>query len=81
MKIGDRVAWTSQAKGYAKKKEGIIIQVIPAQQSPFPYPKHYGGGSWRDHESYIVDCRKSPERKPDTYWPIVSKLVLLEPAK
>lgn len=73
-KVGDIVQWSSQAGAYWKSKIGVITQVVPAQELPTPLPKHYGGGSWRNHESYVVDCRASERHKPNTYWPVVSKL-------
>jgi hypothetical protein len=74
MKVGDEVTWTSQAGGSAKRKKGVIVQVVAARSMPEPLPKHYGGGMWRDHESYVVDCRKSLTHAPNTYWPVASKL-------
>lgn len=33
-RVGDQVAWKSQAGGYAKEKYGTVIVLVPAQNSP-----------------------------------------------
>ena len=72
--LGDVVTWRSQARGSFRRKKGVVVHIVPPKHMPFPYPKHYGGGDCRDHESYVVDCNESANRKPNTYWPRVSAL-------
>lgn len=73
-KVGDKVEWSSQANASWKSKIGTVVQVVPAKTFPKPLPKRYGGGDVRNHESYVVDIRPSERHKPNTYWPVASKL-------
>lgn len=76
MNVGDKVTWTSQSQGSAKKKDGVVVEIVPAKQ----YAKIRQGndGMPRDHESYIV--RVDPVKgsaKPKYYWPRVSALSVI----
>jgi hypothetical protein len=79
----DKVKWRSGAGGRYTKKAGEVVVVVP----PFAAPPHfsklrdrygakdaYGGGSRRDHESYIVLVPHPGKGKPTLYWPRVSGL-------
>ena len=72
-KMGDKVFWVSSSAGTTKRKEGEIVEVIPAKKDP-QMGKKYGskskhGGGWpRNHESYIVKVGNY------YYWPVVSLL-------
>ena len=72
-KISDKVIWESQAAGISKIKEGEIICVIPAGEMPDCSMSgfNYGGGTIRDHESYLVKVKSR-----GIYWPLVRKLRL-----
>jgi hypothetical protein len=79
-KLGDTVKWRSQAAGYERKKVGKIAQVVPPGERPDRerFARLYRGngcGFGRDHESYVVLDGNRP------YWPIASKLQLVEPPK
>lgn len=67
--VGDTVAWTSQAGGYAKTKVGVVVAVVPAGEYPSreDYASLYrnaGVGMPRDHESYVVRVKGG-----GVYWP------------
>ena len=79
MKLGDKVYWTSQAQGFTKRKEGVIVAVVPMNQDPKDYvPQDAGGvffqlkfpGGFRDHESYLIRVGK----KRTLYWPLAKNL-------
>ncbi len=90
MKIGDRVRWTSQAKGSTVQKMGRIVEVVRPGFKPSREWTHLhrsaGCGCSRRHESYVVLRTHSSRpglplvehstRKP--YWPNVSALVLVD---
>lgn len=78
MKVGDKVKWTSQSKGYVRTKEGWICASVPANVHPqnrLPVDHNFRGipGGMRDHESYLVKVGKSKR----LYWPLVSKLEVI----
>jgi hypothetical protein len=85
-KVGDKVAWTSQAKGVKTEKHGEIVAVVPACWSINGIHREivkatgasstWGGGMPRDHESYLVLVRQGGARKPKLYHPRVSALEL-----
>ena len=72
-KIGDRVKWTSQSKGYRKTKEGVVVEVVEPTHRPnrwlFPdLYKHPMCGFGRKKKSYVILVKKTH------YWPVASKL-------
>lgn len=76
---GEQVKWSSQAGGRYVEKTGVIEAVVPVGERPNAADLEargkfrYGGGSARDHESYVVRV----ERKrgvPLFYWPVASLL-------
>lgn len=80
LKVGDPVHWRSQAGGNWKAKAGVVVKVVPAFTPPgFSSKKflndvlHDGGGSYRNHESYIVAVTVTKKRR-HIYWPVVSQL-------
>lgn len=80
---GDAVTWTSS---YTVKR-GTVVRVVPAGTYPqmgllcdeLRARSAYGGGSTRDHESYVVLVPQGTtgKAKPILYWPVAS---LLKPA-
>jgi hypothetical protein len=83
----DIVTWTSSAAGSAKTKTGKVVRVVPAGAMPrmnevadlYDATNNYGGGSARDHVSYLVLVPGATERsRQKLYWPVAS---LLRPAK
>lgn len=42
-KVGDKVSWWSQSKGYGKVKRGVVVAVVP----PKVQPCRFGSASWR----------------------------------
>lgn len=85
--LGSPVAWKSQANGGYTTKSGHIVHVVkPGAMPNFAAlaKKHgarsnYGGGSARDHESYVVLVPQGTtgKAKPLLYWPVVSGLRLV----
>jgi hypothetical protein len=78
VKLGTVVEWTSQSQGSSKTKRGVIVAVVQGDQLPNreEYPQLYTGaglGSWRHHESYVVQVGKK------YYWPRVSALKEVKP--
>jgi hypothetical protein len=71
-KIGDRVAWSSQAHGTWQKKVGVVERVCPPHHSPTDIIPNCGG--WREHESYVIRVGARAGVKGKLYWPIASKL-------
>lgn len=78
--VGDKVKWISSNV----RKIGEVVAIVPVGGSPrsVGFPKAGGGGSERDHVTYIVRGRKrsydnQPYGSTAVYWPVVS---LLEPA-
>ena len=76
MRIDDSVTWTSQAGGYKKEKNGIIVEVVKPGDLPnrdifWKLYKHSGVGMSRNHESYVVEVKKKH------YWPRVKNLIEL----
>lgn len=72
-KVGETVQWTSQAQGYSKSKEGVVVAIVPAGERPdreafLDLYKGAGCGFGRDHESYVVRVKNKH------YWPRVSAL-------
>lgn len=65
MKVGDRVAWTSQSAGRSKAKRGTVVEIV----LPGERPNIKGVGWGRDHVSYLV--REDSGR---LYWPRVAHL-------
>lgn len=83
--LGDKVAWETHGGSPSKtvRKEGTIIMVLePRTRTPADLSDRgvvrFSLGS-RDHCSYIVGCQPLPgSKKTHLYWPIVSKLNLVE---
>ena len=78
-KVGDKVAWTSQAAGVARTKIGEIVEVVPAHHRP--QAKMKGLGMPRDHESYVVRAvaMRNSNRSSKLYWPRANKLAPYNP--
>lgn len=78
IKIGDKVSWKSQAAGYFKVKEGVVVAIVPAKRfvNDFIPPgfKIDGASGYRNHESYIVRVGNSINLN----WPRVRHLVTLK---
>lgn len=81
--VGDKVKWASSSSGTRKKKVGEVVEVVNAKAYPdfrALNKKHnsrdaYGGGMWRDHESYVVLVpHPTGKGKGTLYWPRVSAL-------
>lgn len=82
-KIGDRVAWKSGSMGSYTEKVGEVVRIIPANEHPLKDGPidNYGGGTWRDHETYVVSVppvKVGSKARSKTYWPRVSYLLLLD---
>ena len=86
-KKGDLVTWSSQAGGYAKRKFGTVVSIVPKDMPVFQYNalamEDTGArgldcpGMARDHESYIVHVpTKTGRGNGKLYWPAVNKLQL-----
>jgi hypothetical protein len=83
-KIGDKVSWTSQSRGYSASKIGFVAAVIPSGGMPDPteFPSLYKGlgvGGYRNHVSYVVRVSHGPGRQDSVYWPLAKKLVAVHP--
>lgn len=84
--LGDRVYWESCAAGTKKRKEGVIVGVVPAGK----HRRKYLPPSWdhdtrivkpdicRNRESYFVSVDQAPGIKPVVYHPFTSHLRKLE---
>lgn len=68
MKLGQTVAWRSQAAGSWRDKQGAIVEVVPAGAQPSKMP---GAGWGRQRESYVVKVGSR------LYWPHVGALKLV----
>ena len=73
--LGSAVRWMSQAGGYRKTKEGVVVLVVPAGEpltrlkDRLPgLPGLESAGMSRKHESYVVQVGKR------LYWPVASRL-------
>lgn len=75
--VGSRVSWFSQGGGTAKRKEGEVVEVVPANTYPVTKLSNHvaGAGKPRNHDSFVV-LADSGEK----YWPIASKLHILSTA-
>jgi len=74
MKLGDQVYWESQAAGITQRKEGKIVEIVPAGR--LPETKRTNVGAPRDHESYVVRATKKSGKRVTSalYWPLVKYL-------
>lgn len=89
-KIGEQVAWSSQAGGFTATKIGEVVGIVPpntyisaanmrgvvfSDTADATLTKRFDGGK-RDHESYIVKLRPglSEKSSPVLYWPRVKGL-------
>lgn len=77
MNLGDLVKWSSQAAGTMKKKQGEIIEVVPANSLPKTQLRGASVLS-RKHESYVVHVGSGKGMR-SCYWPLVSGLSLVTP--
>jgi hypothetical protein len=77
--LGDNVTWTSQAAGSITDKKGMVVAIVQRGNDPMKFHRNVmktyaksrlalGGGTPRDHESYLVDVDGK------LYWPRVSGL-------
>jgi len=88
LKIGDSVTWTSQALGFEKTKNGVVVAVAPSgadrlDSSPLAYAKEhfpghklmFDGTAW-EPDGVLVEVRdgKTSRAKPKLYMPRLSKL-------
>ncbi len=82
-KVGDKVYWSSQSRGFDTDKVGEVVAIVPAGQHirPVRFVETYnvsamGYGCPRDHESYLVAVQtgKTPQAKKSLYWPRVKSL-------
>lgn len=84
--IGDEVRWL--VKNGSVVHRGKIVAIVPAMEDPRAaierlITRHnaismYGGGVWRDHESYVVLVNRGGRCYPRLYWPRVSSLRLAD---
>jgi len=83
-KTGSKVKWSSQASGFVKTKQGVILKVVQPHTPVFDFSCIVNGskirvkdtGSPRNHISYIVLVSFSDGSKSKLYWPLASKLEL-----
>jgi len=76
-KVGDIVEWESQAGGKVRKKEGEVVEIIPAgvqitiilDKRGYHYSRRNFDGSPRNHKSYLILTREGR-----LYWPRVNRL-------
>ncbi len=78
--VGDSVGWVTQST----HKRGRVVCVVPKGAHPRllvdeMVKQHnasfvMGGGTRRDHDSYLVLVPSEGKRKPKLYWPRVSGL-------
>ena len=86
--LGAVVRWSSQAGGNWQTKEGTVVKVVQPKTDPcmlelarsLKARSNWGGGGWRDHESYVVSVPggKTAKAKPVLYWPVASKLQVVK---
>lgn len=87
LSMGTRVEWSSTSNGCTRTKTGVVVELVRRGDLPSPawhergramYGPFRDDGSpvsmWRDHESYIIEVRRTAKAKPRYYWPVVSKL-------
>lgn len=88
MQVGDKVTWTSQSKGFTKKKKGTIVRVVNIDEGPaaiahdeFPgHKRMFTGydippGYWR---AYLIEVIPGPRARPRLYMPYPKHLKLLK---
>jgi hypothetical protein len=74
--VGQKVKWTSQSGGYVKKKEGVVVFIIPSGKIPYDFIRGttFSGDKLstnpRAHQSYLVQIGRSMI----LYWPRVCHL-------
>ena len=77
--VGDLVEWYSHAHGNWRTKIGVVIQRIPAGNTPEMYLDQEtlwridGCGEARNHESYIIAI-PHPDKPTEFFWPKVGGL-------
>ncbi len=84
IQVGSNVNWTSQAGGSIKQKRGVVVAVIAGGKGSSlnargvigklvragTHRSCFGGGSDRDHVSYVVEVvTGSPKARKALYWP------------
>jgi hypothetical protein len=88
LKVGDRVEWVSQARGCASRKQGKILEIVPAMEVPANSVKACGPtlhGEARGFTSAVVEVTRVDQgggrgrnwrelRKPKLYRPRMSIL-------
>lgn len=65
--VGDSVTWDSAAGGLWSRKQGEVVEVVPAGCRP----QHMRSTLVRDHESYVVRCDGG-----QVWWPNASAVRL-----
>lgn len=60
LQLGDLVEWDGRQDSHY----GRIVEVVPAGRYPFKRPGLRVYGYYRDHESYVVECKGD-----GCYWP------------
>ncbi len=76
--VGEQVKWWSHGGKGAKVKEGVIHQVLQANEAPSKDLRKIGSPQFdyvrvRDHRSYIIKVLR-PNKRSYLYWPVISKL-------
>jgi len=74
-KVGDAVFWGSVSSGSYKRKVGVVVAVVEADERPvlpegLKCNSSAGYGLPRDHRSYLVQVGN----KKGVYWPRVKHL-------
>jgi len=90
-KVGDKVEWTSQARGRSRKKKGKVVAIAPPAPVEcwvMPYLRHYKpkgfsrgremfDGALRKEETYLVEVQKGGKAMPILYAPRTTHLRLV----
>lgn len=71
--VGENVSWSSQAQGFTKRKDGVVVAYVPPGNRPCrnSFPDLYKGpgvGFGRSVDSYVVRVGNKH------YWPITKNL-------
>jgi hypothetical protein len=84
IEVGSNVNWRSQASGSQTEKRGVVVAVIAGGRGSADKARSvinrlkrsgthrscYGGGSDRDHASYVVEVvTGGPKARKALYWP------------
>jgi len=86
--VGDKVTWTSQARGSATKKTGTVWAVLIDTQALWnvskkikeekTHVKMFDGITMLAPTMYIVEVQAGPKAKPRLYLPRPKQLKLVE---